>query len=160
MEIKAKHAYPHGVETVFQNFGDKAKIENKLTTLHARNVKVETCKLTKTSLDILVTRESPIEAPALLKKFIGEWNFVTQEEHWKGSASKGYEGDIRVEIKGVPVTITGKFILSGDANNCTNDVSLKFECNIPLIGGKLADFVANLSKGQMQQEYEHIRDNC
>lgn len=159
MEVRAKHHYDKSVETVFKCFGNKAATIDRFTNLGARNIHIETIKPTKTSLDLVVHREEPVDAPALLKKFIGEWNLLTQEEHWKGSASKGYVGDIKFSLKGVPVSITGKFVLAGDSKECVNDVTMNFESNVPLIGKKLADFVASQAKVQIQKEYELIRDS-
>jgi hypothetical protein len=159
MEVKGRHVYTQSVETVFKSFGDKARIQSRFTALGARNIQIETCKLTKTSLDMLMSREVPVDAPGLLKKFLGEWNQATQEEHWTGSASKGYHGDIKITIKGVPVTITGKLFLSGDVKGCVNEVTMTFESSIPLVGKKLAEFVGSTAAGEMQREYEFIRDS-
>jgi hypothetical protein len=159
MEIKAKHSYPQSVETIFKSFGDKARIEARFTALGARNVQVESCKLTKTSLDMVMSREMPIEAPTLLKKFLGEWSQSTQEEHWTGSPAKGYTCDLKIVLKGVPVTITGKLYLAGDANGCVNDITMTFVSGLPLVGRKLAEFVGSTAVGVMQKEYEFIRDS-
>lgn len=159
MEVKAKHQYAHGVEAVFAAFGNKKKLEARYASRGARNIEVQTCKLTKTSLDIAMTREVPVDAPTLLKKFLGEWSQLTQVEHWKGSAAKGFDGELSITLHGVPVTITGTFRLQGDAKSCTNEVSMKFESSVPLVGKKLADFVASGAAEEMQGEYEFIRDN-
>jgi hypothetical protein len=157
MEVKAKHIYDQSVDAVFKKFGNKTSIERKFKELGARNINVETCKLTKTSLVMVVNREIPVNAPSLLKKFLGEWNLAHQEEHWKGIAGKSYQGNFKIGIKGVPVTITGKMVLTGDAKGCTNDVTLTIESGIPLLGKKLAEFVGQTSVAEMQREYEHIK---
>ena len=159
MEIKGKHVYAQGVETVFKSFGDKAGIESRFQALGARNVQVQTCKLTQTSLDMVMSREVPVDAPAVLKKFLGEWSLVTQEEHWTGSAAKGYTGELKITLKGVPVTVTGKLFLSGNTNGCINDVTMTFEGGLPLVGKKLAEFVGSTAVTQMQKEYEFIRNS-
>ena len=159
MEIKVKHVYAQGVETVFKSFGTKTKLEQKFAALGARNIEIDTCKLTKTSLDIVMRREVPIDAPALLKKFIGDWNLTTQEEHWKGNATKGYECDIKISIKGVPVVMAGTLVLTGDAKQCVNEVAMTFSCGIPLVGKKLAEFVGNTAANEIQKEYEFIKAN-
>ena len=160
MEVTATHVYADkGVETVFKSFGTQAKLEQKFAALGARNVNIEICKLTKTSIDLVASREVPVNAPALLKKFLGDWNLTTQEEHWKGSAAKGYVGDMKIAIKGVPITITGRLVLTGDAKNCVNEVTMKFDCAIPLVGRKLAEFVGNTAAGEMRKEYEFIKAN-
>jgi hypothetical protein len=157
MEVKARHIYDQSVDVVFKKFGNKASIERKFKELGARNIHVETCKLTKTSLDLVMSREIPVNAPSLLKKFLGEWNLAHQEEHWKGIAGKSYQGNVKMTIKGVPVTITGKMVLAGDATGCINDVTLTIESGIPLLGKKLAEFVGQTSVTEMQREYEHIK---
>lgn len=159
MEVKGKHAYAQGVEAVFKSFGDPARIESRFRALGARNIAIESCQRTPTSLDMQMRREVPVDAPTLLKKFLGEWNMATQEEHWKGSAAKGYAGEIRITLKGVPVTITGTLFLSGDAHQCVNDITMRFESGIPLVGKKLAEFVGNTAAQEMQREYEFIRDS-
>lgn len=159
MEVKGKHVYAQPLETVFKSFGDKARIQARFAALGARNIEIETCKLSKTSLDTKMSREVPVDAPSLLKKFLGEWNHATQEEHWTGSPGKGYHCDIRISIKGVPVSITGKLFLSGDAKACVNDIVMTFESTIPLVGKKLAEFVGKTAAVQMQREYEFLRDS-
>lgn len=159
MDIKGKHVYTQGVETVFRSFGDKSRIEARFKALGARDIHIQTCTLTKTSLDMTMSREMPVHAPTLLKKFLGDWSLSTQEEHWVGSAAKGYACDLKITLKGVPVTITGKLFLSGDAKACVNEVVMHFESNIPLVGKKLAEFVASQAASVMQKEYEFIRDS-
>lgn len=43
-----------------------------------------------------VTRKVPSEVPTVLKKFMNAWNHATQEEHWTGNPSKGYNGAIKI----------------------------------------------------------------
>lgn len=159
MEVKFKHSYKQGVDVVFKGFGTKSILERKFTALGARNISVESCKLTKTALDIKHSREVPVNVPGLLKKFLGEWNAVTQEEHWTGTAGKHYESVMTVSFKGVPVSIKGIMILAGDAKGCTNTVTLTVESGIPLIGRKLADFIGATAADEGQKEYEYLREN-
>jgi hypothetical protein len=159
MEVKAQHHYPKGVEAVLAAFGNKKKIEARFAAMGARNIAVQTCKVTKTSMDMSMTREVPVEAPSLLKKFMGEWNQVTQVEHWTGSAAKGFTGELTLTLHGVPVSVTGSLHLHGDASSCTNEICMKFESAVPLVGKKLAEFIASGAAKEMQREYEFIRDN-
>lgn len=157
MEVKVRHIYDQPVDTVFNAFGNKASVERKFKELGSRNIKVEKCKLTKTSLDLGFSREVPVNAPALLKRFLGEWNLANQEEQWKGIAGKSYQGHATINIKGVPVTITAKMNLASSGKGCTNDVTLTIESSIPFIGGKLAEFVGQTSVTELQRQYAHIK---
>ena len=158
MEVKGRHVYKQSAETVFKSFGDRNVITNRFIAMGGRNIQIQTCKLTKTSLDLLVSREVPADVPTLLKKVLGEWNLVTQEEHWTGSPGKGYNGDLKITFKGVPVTITSKLFLSNEGGGSVNAMTMYFESSIPLIGKKLAEFVGKVAEGEMKREYEYIRD--
>ena len=157
MEVKVRHVYDQPVDTVFSAFGNKASLERRYKDLGARNIKVEKCKLTKTSLDLVTSREVPVNAPALLKKFMGEWNLANQKEQWTGTAGKSYQGHAMISIKGVPVTITAKMVLASSTKGCTNDVTLTIESSIPFIGSKLAEFVGQTSVTELQKQYAHIK---
>lgn len=158
MEVKGRHVYTQSAETVFKSFGNKDVITSRFTAMGGRNIAIETCKLTKTSMDMRVSREVPSEVPTLLKKFMNEWNHATQEEHWTGSPSAGYTGDLKITIKGVPVNITAKLFLANEGSGSVNTMTMTFQSNIPLIGKKLAEFVGKAAEVEMQREYEFIRD--
>lgn len=159
MDIKEKFAYTQSVDTLFKFFGDKAGIEKKQAKLGSRNVSVETCKLTKDSLELKFSKETPLDAPSALKKFLGDWQAATQEESWTGTPGKGYKGTLKVELKGVPVKMNGSYNLTGDGSGSVLEVNMEVKCGIPLIGGKLADFVGKTAKESMQAEYDYNKAN-
>lgn len=155
MDIKEKFAYTQSVDAVFKFFGDKAAIEKKQAKLGARNVNIETCKSTKDSLELKFSKESPLDAPSALKKFLGEWQAATQEESWTGSAAKGYKGTLKIDLKGVPVKMSGTYSLVAEGSGSMLEVTMSITCGIPLIGGKLADFIGKTAKEEMQKEYDY-----
>lgn len=154
MDIKEKFAYTQSVDDLMKFFGDKAAVEKKQTSLGSRNVSVDSCKLTKDSFEMKLSKESPLDAPSALKKFLGDWQAATQEESWTGS-SKGWKGTFKIELKGVPVKMPGTYNLTPSGTGSVLEVNLSVTCGIPLIGGKLADFVGKTAKEEMQKEYEY-----
>jgi hypothetical protein len=157
MEFKLRHAYKQSVDVLFKGFGTKAVLEKKYAALGARNVEVETCKLTKTGLTTKFTREVPTNVPGMLKKFLGEWSHVTQEEHWTGTAGKSYQSNFTVAFKGVPVAITGTMVLSAEGKGCVNTVVLDVTSSVPLIGRKLAEFIGETAVAEGDAEYEYLK---
>ncbi len=57
----------------------------------------------------------------------------------------------------MPVGMGGEMELRSQDGGCVNDVRLEVKCGIPLIGGKLADFVGGDAEKATQAEYEFIR---
>ena len=158
MNINGHYQFPYSVETVFQTYGDPRHIEEKQRFLGSRNIDIQQCELSADALELKVVREVPAEAPAMLKKFIAEWNKLTQEEQWEGNPTEGYRARMKVAIEGVPVTIKGEIELRPDGDGCQHTVVLHFDCKIPLVGKKLSEFVAGKTEETMRSEFAFVAD--
>lgn len=157
MKIKALHQYSKDVDTVFALFHDPDFMQEKYLGIGARNVDVLECSGSAGRYSVKVRREVPADVPSLLKKFLNPWNTLTQSEQWQGAAGGPYRCQIAIEIAGVPVSIAGEMELRSQDSGCVNDVRLEVKCAIPLIGGKLADFVGSDAEKAVQAEYDFIR---
>jgi hypothetical protein len=97
--------------------------------------------------------------PGLLSKFLGAWNRIEQSEAWQGEAGTSRVGINKIGIVSlpsgisVPVTVTGTQTLRPNGDGCTNDIVFEINCGIPLIGKKLAEFVAGDIQKFMGLEY-------
>ena len=157
MKIKALHQYAKDVDTVFGLFHDPDFMKVKYEGIGARNVEVLECAGSEGRYTVKVKREVPADVPALLKKFLNPWNTIVQSETWEGKAGGPYRCKFTVEIASVPVSMSGEMELQTQDGGCVNDVRIEVKCGIPLIGGKLADFVGSDAEKATQAEYEFIR---
>ncbi|MBU6950938.1 MULTISPECIES: DUF2505 domain-containing protein [unclassified Hahella] len=157
MIVKGQQHFPYTAATVFSAFGAPHHIEEKQRFLGSRNIDIRQCEQTDSALDLKIIREVPAEAPAMLRKFISEWNRVTQEEHWRENAGE-YRAQVKVDIQGVPVSINGEMRLYSEGEGSVHEVTLNFECRVPLVGKKLAEFVAAKSQETMQNEFAFVAD--
>lgn len=157
MKIKVRHQYAKDVDTVFGLFHDPDFMTAKYVALGARNVAIPECAGSDGRYAVKIKREVPAEVPALLKKFINPWNTITQTERWEGKAGGPYRCQFDIDIAGVPVGVHGVMELHSADGGCVNDVQLEIKCGIPLVGGKLADFVGGDAEKSMQAEYDFIR---
>ena len=157
MKIKVLHQYNKDVDTVFGLFHDPDFMKEKYVGIGARNVEVLECSGSEGRYAVKVKREVPADVPGLLKKFLNPWNTLVQSEQWEGPAGGPYRCQITIEISGVPVSIGGEMELRTQEGGCVNDVQLEVNCGIPLVGGKLADFVGSDAEKTVQAEYDFIR---
>lgn len=157
MKIKVLHPYANDVETVFRLFHDPAFMQVKYVGIGARNIKVLECAGSEGRYTVKIKRDVPADVPSLLKKFLNPWNTLVQSETWEGVANGPYRCKIAIDIAGAPVRIGGVMELRAEGAGCVNDVQLEVKCGIPLIGGKLADFVGSDAGKAIQAEYEFIR---
>ncbi len=157
MKIKVLHHYKQDVDAVFSRFHDPDFMQEKYTRIGARNVDVLECSGSDGAYRVKVKRDVPADVPGLFKKFLNPWNTLVQSEQWDGQAGGPWRCQIGIEISGVPVSISGDMELRTQDGGCVNEVRIEVKCGIPLIGGKLADFVGSDAEKAIQAEYEFIR---
>ncbi|MDD7805792.1 MAG: DUF2505 domain-containing protein [Endozoicomonas sp. (ex Botrylloides leachii)] len=157
MHINQTHNYPHPLHSVFNLFADSAFIEEKYTLLGARNIKIKKINLLDANLYVDSRREMPAseDIPAVIKKFMGEWNRVRQKEEWT-QTTDGWYCQFSVDILGVPVRISGTMSLRSTATGCENSVFIDINTSIPFIGETLCRFVGQNAQRLAQQEFSII----
>lgn len=158
MKIRRDHEYAHGTLAVFALFTDADEIGAKQEALGARNLRVEECEKDDDGASVRFVRELPADVPGILSKFLQPWNTVEQSEEWRSCGDDVYEADLAIDIKGVPVTITGTLELRPVDDGCVNHVRITVDCGIPFVGKTLAEFVAKDCKRIVADEYEYISD--
>lgn len=80
------------------------------------------------------------EVPSFAKKLVGSEINVLQEEEWSSPTA----ADLRITIPGKPGDMTGTVRLAEVDGGVTETVSVEVRVGIPLIGGKLEDFIAGM----------------
>ena len=95
--------------------------------------------------------------PGALRPFQQEWNVVEQEETWERQPDNSWRCDFRLKVEGVPARLAGRMHLTGDGQRATNRVSLAVRCDVPLLGRKVARFLAEDSEHKINREYQVIR---
>lgn len=155
--IETAHAYTQDAAALYAQFIDEAAVIAKHEKLGARNVEIVEWSVDDEGAELVFRREVPIEVPGFLKRFLQPWNTVTQREHWIIEDPGVYHADIEVGIENVPVTIEGTLDIGDTDEGCVNDVVLSVSSAVPLVGGKLADFVAGDSRRLIDAEYRYLR---
>ena len=159
MELELRHSYDAGLDRVLGAFFDEAHIQEKNQRLGSRNVNIPELTRDDLSAKVVVEREmtASTEVPGILASFHKEWNRVRQEEHWFRKDDDEWHCEFRVRIDGVPAKIKGEMRLQGNGNRCINYVNLSVRCDMPLLGKKVARFLADDSHAKIEREYEVIR---
>ena len=77
------------------------------------------------------------------------WPFRKDDGEW--------HCEFRVKIEGVPAKIKGNMRLQGTDQACINYVTLNVWCEVPLLGKKIARFLADDSHTKIEKEYRITR---
>ncbi|KEF31861.1 MAG: DUF2505 domain-containing protein [Gammaproteobacteria bacterium] len=156
MQLEQKHAYQADLDRVLGAFFDEQHILKKNEQLGARNVRVTEISRDDSSGKLVIEREmtTSIEVPGMLASFHREWNEVRQEEHWFRKSDDEWHCEFRVHIHSVPAKIKGMMKLQGQGDSCVNHVTLDVRCDVPLLGKKIARFLADDSNLKIEREYQ------
>ena len=141
MEVKGSHEYPVSVDAVIAMLNDKTATVAKYEGMGHRDVEILDLTSTDVTLRIVSSRVVEVELPAFAKKALKPTNTMVQTDEWRRNADGTWSGTFNVDVKGSPVRISGAMALAPAAGGSRHDVVLDFQVKIPIIGGKIADWL-------------------
>lgn len=141
MRLSGSHAYSVPVEIVIAMLRDQAATIAKYESMGHRDVKILEFASDDTALRIVSSRVVEVELPAFAKKALKPTNTMVQTDEWRRRDDGSWAGTFDVEVHGSPAHISGTMTLGPDGTGSRHDVTLDVDVKIPLIGGKIADWV-------------------
>ena len=156
MKVNLEHKYSVDVDSLFALFQDSDFILERYLGTGALSASLLELS-DEDGVLIRVERVMQVDVPSFLSKFMQPTTHVLQTERWQGEAGGPYVNDMQVEIKGPPVRLHISMELLAKGKGCVNRVEIDAKCGIPLIGGKIADFVAKDAERTANLEYEFIK---
>ena len=111
------------------------------------------------NVSIRIARKMPVNPPAAIRRLVPSTNDVSHTENWRADGD-GYIADIVVDIKGVPVKISGTKALRPDKAGCAVEWEFDVTSGVPLLGSVLAAFGAEQLKGNLEDEYRILKSKC
>lgn len=162
MEFSVTHTYPRSAAAVFAVLTDFDCAHDKYEALGHSDVELVSREEDEDGEVTLVTRRVvPLELPGFAKKVLAPRQSVIQTDTWSAADSDGVRtGTFTAVAKGAPVQIRGTMYLApNSARRCTNVINVTVECRIPLLGGKIASFVAGDTRKVVDNEQTWVRDH-
>jgi hypothetical protein len=87
--------------------------------------------------------------PGFARKFIGDEINIVQSEDWTAPE----KGNITVVIPGKPGEMSGTALLTEDPEGTTETVNMQVKVNIPVVGGRLEGFIADMLRKALGAEH-------
>jgi hypothetical protein len=162
MQFTATHSYGRPAADVFALLTDFKAVRDKYEALGQSDVELVRMQRRKDGSVTLVTqRVVPLELPGFAKRFLSPKQKVVQTDDWSPANTKGVRtGTFTVEAKGTPVRVFGLLRLAPHgAKGCINTTDVTVECKVPLIGGKLADFVSKDTRRAVEHEETWLKEH-
>lgn len=162
MEFNVTQTYSRSAGAVFATLTDFDEVREKYEALGQSDVElVSREEGTRGEVTLVTRRVVPLELPGFAKRFLSPHQTVTQTDTWTAADGDGVRtGTFSVVGKGTPVQVHGTMRLAPNGTRrCSNCTDVKVECKIPLIGGKIADFVAGDTRRAVDHEQTWIREH-
>lgn len=141
--MEQKYAAP--IDEVYALLTDAKWLEARCLALGELAAKVKVKKTAK-GATLSMDRRVKRDLPALVAKVLSPEAELLFEETWSKDGD-GYLGELSMDIKGQPVTMTAEFSLQPAGKGCVYRIQHLARCGIPLIGGPIAKYA--------QGEIEH-----
>ena len=155
MRFEVRHEYSAGVEEVFAVLTDAVLMREEYESLGQSGFELVEHEMVDGAVTVTTRRVVPLELPGFASKFLSPRQTVLQTDSWTQADVHGVRtGTFVVQAKGAPVNVHGTMRLAPDGpRRAVDEMTITVECKVPLIGGKLADFVG----GDTRKAVDHER---
>ncbi len=143
MKVHSSHTYAATPDIVLAMMTDPEVLVAKYTELGHRDIAILEHAVEDGAVTVRSRRSVPMDVPGFAKRFLSPMNRVEQHDHWDAPAGdRSRTGTWQVNAKGVPVKVGGTLrIAPGTKRTTVVEISGEVTSSVPLVGGKLADFV-------------------
>lgn len=145
--------FPRNRETVLRMFTDRDYFVRKYERMGSLDIEVVDLIDEDDRFSIRVLHAAPQNAPfpGFIKRILGDRLNLDQRDSWQPGLG---EGRIDIVIRGTPVTITINMRLEDNADGCLFTLGYDVEARVPVVGGKVADFVRADVARRMRDDVE------
>lgn len=155
MKVHVKHAIKADADTVFKLCTEQKHQETIYAKLGGTDLKVKRDGRAP-NVKLAISRREPANPPAALARFVPSVNDVSHTEQWAADGD-GYAAKLAVDIKGVPVKISGVKSIQPAKGGCTIEWTMDVTSGIPLLGGTIASFAGQEIEAKLQAEYKLLK---
>jgi hypothetical protein len=160
VKFTVEHTYDHPADAVFDVLTDFEAVKAKYEAIGQHDIElVRRDEGDDGSVTLVTRRVVPLDVPGFAKKVLSPSQTVVQTDTWDApDASGARSGTFTAESKGTPAQVGGRLQLTPDGPGaCRNVSEIEIEVKVPLIGGKIADFVSKDARQAVDHEQTWIR---
>jgi Protein of unknown function (DUF2505) len=156
MDLQTEYRFEAKTDAVFAMFSDPEYHRQKLVDAGHTHVEVLECGAGADgkSFRIVTRRTVAVDVPGVLKRVLTPTNTVTQTDEWAQENKGVRTGTWKVDIKGVPIHLSGTMKLEAAKTGCVEAISGVAKASLPLVGGKLEKLAAGNFNDSTAQEQD------
>jgi len=154
--MTSNYSFSADVETVFDKLTDPDFLVERCVALGEKNIQCDV-ESDGRKTTVVLSRTIKRELPAVLAKLFGAENHMVMTEKWEDIGNSKM-GSYTVDVQGQPVTLSAKFKLKPTDQGCEYTVDYSCKAKIPLVGGKVEDFILGQTEAGMRKEMDYLKN--
>jgi hypothetical protein len=155
MKVHVKHTLKTDVDSALKLCTDQKHQEAIYAQLGGTDLKIKRDGRSP-NVKLKISRKEVANPPAAIRKLVPSTNEVSHTEDWAADGD-GYSADIAIDIKGVPVKISGTKSLKPEKGGCSVEWSFDVTSGIPLLGGIIASFAGSEVEQKLEKEFKVLK---
>jgi hypothetical protein len=153
MELAETHHFAATADAVIDVLATEDAVRARYEGMGHRDVEVQRIDRDERTLTVVSRRVVEVDLPGFARKVLQPTNTMTQTDVWVKDPA-GWTGTFDVEVAGAPVQLSGRMRLADAAAGSDYTVTLAMNVKVPLVGGKIADWVGkNDARSTLQAEF-------
>jgi len=153
--MTATYSFNASVDAVFDKLTDPDFLVARSVALGEKNIQ---CDVESEGRKTTVTLARTIkrDLPAVLAKLFGTENRTVLTEKWEDIGSSK-SGTYTLDVIGQPVSLSARFKLKPTAQGCEYSADYTCKAKIPIVGGKVEDFILGQTEDGMRREMDYLQ---
>ena len=154
MELTRTHRYDATPDRVIEMFADPDSVRARYEGMGHREIEILGCEQSESSLEVRSRRVVDVELPGFARKVLSPTNTMIQTDRWERGDDGSWNGTFDVDVAGAPVEMSGTMSLGPDSDRADYSVTIRMAVKVPLVGGKIADWVGkNEAASTLEAEF-------
>lgn len=147
--------FAHPVDVVATLLRDEEQARHKYAALGHEELEVLRWEADGDDLVTETRRYVPIDVPRFARRVLRPRNAIVQKERWTRGDDGLLHNEWSVAVSGAPIRIEGIATLRPDGDGCLHEIRGTVRCSVPIVGRKIAAFVAKDAAAGVEGEH-HI----
>ncbi len=140
MELSERHHFAAPADAVIDVLATEEAVRARYEGMGHRDVEVQRVDRGDGSLTVVSRRVVEVDLPGFARRVLQPTNTMTQTDAWTEDPD-GWTGTFDVDVAGAPVQLSGRMRLVDAGSGSDYTVTLTMTVKVPLVGGKIADWV-------------------
>lgn len=153
MGFSGNHTFDAPIDRVWAMFRDRDAHVAKFAGMGHRDIEVLDFSSDDDHAHLVIQRVVDVELPGFAKKVLKPTNTVVSTDDWETDGAGGYHGTFSVDAKGAPIVSKGTTKLTASGERTDYVITVDLKVNVPLIGGKIADWAKGDILAQIRKEF-------